>query len=275
MQGLMKTGISNFILCLIFFFNLASIASLAQNILQPQPYGGQRILKEFIREEMVYPEKELLDETGGRVVVSFVVNPDGSSEKFKVETPVTDGLNSEALRICRLVLWYPANDLGRPVSFVHSLEIRFDPKKYRNVVKSRGYDRIVYPYTPVDSGLRVYSTGEVTMTPKPLFTSKDCTLGNFISRNLQYPEAAFKQNISGMVRLKFVVEPSGRISNLLTEKTVGGGCTEEAVRVVKMIRWFPGIKNEVAVRTWRTLDITFDIANKSVSGTIPDPGQVH
>jgi hypothetical protein len=75
--------------------------------------------------------------------------------------------------------------------------------------------------------------------------------------------------------LKFVVVPSGRISNLLTEKTVGGGCTEEAIRVVKMIRWIPGIKNQAAVRSWRTLDITFDIAGKSVSGTIPTPGQVH
>jgi hypothetical protein len=29
------------------------------------------------------------------------------------------------------------------------------------------------------------------------------------------------------------------------------------------------------VRTWMCLEITFDIAKKSVSGTIPDPGQVH
>jgi len=232
-------------------------------------------MKEFIREEMVYPEKALKESTEGTVVVSFNVNPDGKTGDFKIATPVSDDLDKEAIRICKLILWYPATDLGRPVAYGHSLEIRFDIKKYENIVRYRGYDKIIYPYTPIDTVNIVYRTSDISVSPKPVFTSKDFNLSSFISNNLQYPEAAFKQNISGMVRLKFVVEPSGRISNLLTEKTVGGGCTEEAIRVIKMIRWYPGIKNDIAVRTWMTLDITFDIAKKSVSGTIPNPGQLH
>lgn len=247
----------------------------AQNVVQPQPYGRLRQMKEFIKEELVYPDKALNDKVNGTVVVSSTVNPDGSAENFRVTSPVSSELDSEALRICKLILWYPATDIGRPVTCRHSLEIRFDAKKYKSIVKSRGYNAISYPFQPVDSVLKVYLPEQVNKAPQPVFTSRDCNLGNFISRNLQYPEAAFKQNISGKVRLRFVVEPSGRISNLVTENAVGGGCTEEAIRVVKLIRWYPGIKNEMAVRTWRTLEITFDIALKSVSGTIPDPGQIH
>jgi TonB family protein len=232
-------------------------------------------MKEFLKEEMVYPEKCLKENAGGTVVVGFTVGADGLARDYGIRSGVNPELDREALRLTRLILWFPATDIGLPVTVVHSLEIRFDPKKYQGYVKTRGYNNIVYPYTPVDSGNCVYDLGEVSSAPKPVFSSRDGSLSKFISRNLQYPETAFKQNISGTVRLKFVVEPSGRISNLLTEKTVGGGCTEEAIRVVKMIRWIPGIKNQAAVRSWRTLDITFDIAGKSVSGTIPTPGQVH
>jgi TonB family protein len=269
----MKTGI--LILHTAFFLLFASAFSFAQDITVPQPYGGNRLLKEFIKEQMVYPEKALNENTEGTVEVSFLVHPDGTSDNFKVVKSVSDELNGEAIRICSLILWYPATDLGRPVSYRHSMEFRFEIKKYRSLVKARGYDKLNYPFTPLDSGFKVFEPSDVSMAPKPVFTSKDCNLSSFISNNLQYPEAAFKQNVSGLVRLRFVVEPSGMISNLLTEKAVGGGCTEEAIRVLKMIRWYPGIKNDRAVRTWRTLDITFDIAKKSVSGTIPNPGQVH
>lgn len=271
----MKKRIFIFVLPFCFLNNLFTFTLNAQNITLPQPYSGNRLMKEFVREEMVYPEKALKESMEGTVVVSFNVNADGKTYDFKIATSASDELDKEAIRICKHILWYPATDLGRPVSYAHSLEIRFDVKKYGSMVKSRGYDKITYPFTPIDTSYIVYTKAEIRMAPKPVFTSKDYNLNSFISNSLQYPDAAFKQNISGLVRLKFVVEPSGRISNLLTEKTVGGGCTEEAIRVIKMIRWYPAIKKDVAVRTWMTLDITFDIAKKSVSGTIPDPGQVH
>jgi TonB family protein len=271
----MKKRIFIFVLPFCFLISFFNYTLNAQNITQPQPYGGNRLMKEFVREEMVYPEKALKESMEGTVVVSFNVNADGKTGDFKIATSASDELDKEAIRICRYILWYPATDLGRPVAYRHSLEIKFDIKKYENIVKSRGYDKINFPYTPIDTGNIVYKISDISVPPKPVFTSKDFNLSSFISNNLHYPETAFKQNISGLVRLKFVVEPSGRISNLLTEKTVGGGCTEEAIRVVKMIRWYPGIKNDVAVRSWMTLDITFDIAKKSVSGTIPAPGQVH
>ena len=80
--------------------------------------------------------------------------------------------------------------------------------------------------------------------------------------------------MSGTVTLKFVIEPSGRISNIVVDKALGGGCTEEAIRVIRLIRWNPAVINEMAVRSWICLDITFDIAKKSVGGSIPTPGQV-
>ena len=56
---------------------------------------------------------------------------------------------------------------------------------------------------------------------------------------------------------------------------LGGGCTEEAIRVVKKMRWMPGILDKTAVRTCMELEIVFDIAGQTVGGRIPTPGQVY
>jgi TonB family protein len=274
----MKTNINylnaftNLMLAVIF---LTSFTLYAQNILKPQCYGGNRMLREFIKEEMVYPQKAMMEQIEGTVLISFMVHKDGSTSNYKVKQSLSKETDEEALRICKLIIWYPATDIGRPVDFIHEFEFKFDIKNYQNQVKNRGYDQIIYPYSPVDSGNTVITMLEADVWPKPVYSSKDYNFSNFISNHLTYPEAAFKQNISGTVKLKFVVEPSGRISNILTEQGLGGGCTEEAIRVVKLIKWNPGILQNKAVRTWMCLEITFDIAKRSVNGTIPDPGQVH
>lgn len=68
----------------------------------------------------------------------------------------------------------------------------------------------------------------------------------FIAQNLKYPAAAKKGNIKGIVTITAVVEKDGSLTDVKVKKDIGGGCGEEAVRVVKMMPTFiPGqIKNE-------------------------------
>ena len=232
-------------------------------------------MKEFIKEEMVYPEKALQEKAEGVVVLSFVVNKDGSVTELKIVQPVNPEIDNEALRIFKKVLWNPATRIGKSVNYLTTFEIKFNIKKYKKNCKSRGYTKISYPYEPVDMSDKIYSFSEITRTPTPIFSSRDYNFSAFIANNLKYPEAAFKQAVSGVVKLKFVVEPTGRISNIITEKALGAGCTEEAIRVVKMLRWNPGVLNTKAVRTFMTIEIAFNVAEKTVKGKIPTPGQVY
>ena len=67
----------------------------------------------------------------------------------------------------------------------------------------------------------------------------------FIYENIRYPETAKSQNISGMVVVKFVVDHEGRVQDPEIVRDIGGGCGEEALRVVKLmqdkdIRWVSG-----------------------------------
>ncbi|MEZ4758938.1 MAG: energy transducer TonB [Flavobacteriales bacterium] len=55
--------------------------------------------------------------------------------------------------------------------------------------------------------------------------------------------------MQGPLKLESVVEASGVVSNAVALKDLGGGCTEEAIRMVRAIRWKPGIKDGRRVRT--------------------------
>ncbi|MCD4731736.1 MAG: energy transducer TonB, partial [Bacteroidales bacterium] len=113
---------------------------VAQDVIPPQSYSGKRLLKEFIKEELVYPEKAIKGNIEGEVEISFLVNDDGSTTEYRVSKSVSEELDHEALRICKKVLWFPARDLGRPLPYMHRFAIKFDIKKYQKLVKKRGYD---------------------------------------------------------------------------------------------------------------------------------------
>jgi protein TonB len=89
------------------------------------------------------------------------------------------------------------------------------------------------------------------------------TLMKFINGNIKYPETAYRQNISGKVTLRFVIEPQGRVSNIKVIQPVSGGCTQEAIRLLKLIKWMPGIRENMAVRTFMNMDINFKLPEDS------------
>jgi protein TonB len=66
-----------------------------------------------------------------------------------------------------------------------------------------------------------------------------------------------------VVKLGFVVEPTGRISNLTIDQTVGGGCNEEAIRLLKLLQWMPAIKDKKAVRSRASIEIKFVLPTDS------------
>ncbi len=80
----------------------------------------------------------------------------------------------------------------------------------------------------------------------------------FIYSEISYPSIARENGISGMVVTRFVVEKDGSISNIEVIRDIGGGCGDEAVRVIKkMPIWIPGKQREKPVRVMFTLPVKF------------------
>ncbi|MEI6898244.1 MAG: TonB family protein [Bacteroidota bacterium] len=92
----------------------------------------------------------------------------------------------------------------------------------------------------------------------PTFPGGDIAMKNFLQKHMKYPAEARELNIQGTVYLRFIVETDGSISDITVLRPIGGGCEEEAVRVVKsMPNWNPGKQNNRAVRVRLSLPVKF------------------
>lgn len=93
---------------------------------------------------------------------------------------------------------------------------------------------------------------------QPGFPGGEGALMEYLGKNISYPQLARESNIQGTVYVTFVVEPNGSISNVKTLKGIGGGCDEEAIRVVKnMPSWKAGKQRGKPVRVQFNLPIRF------------------
>lgn len=101
----------------------------------------------------------------------------------------------------------------------------------------------------------------VAVEQMPEFEGGERALMNFINSNIRYPVVALENGIQGRVIVRFAVDKEGAISSVSIIKGIGGGCDEEAVRIVKrMPHWKPGKQGGRAVSVWYTLPIMFTIS---------------
>lgn len=240
-------------------FVIISLIAHCQEFVPAQVYGGKYQLKTFIEQELIYPESALQAETEGTVSVCYRINEKGQVSHVRFDRHLTPDCDLEALRIFRMLEWEPAMERGIAKADSGHFTIEFNLKKYNRLCKQRGYKALYFPFEPVDTSGRIYLYKNLESAPHPLFTNDGITLAGFIAANLIYPEAAIKQNLSGVVTLAFVVEPHGRVSNTHIVNSLGAGCNEEALRILQMIKWMPGTLNQQAVRTRMRLSINFNL----------------
>jgi len=85
-------------------------------------------------------------------------------------------------------------------------------------------------------------------------------LQKYLKENLRYPEEAIKNQIQGRVIVQFFVNVDGSISDCKIARGIGGGCDEEALRVVqKMPPWKPGKENGKPVKVYYTMPVVFKL----------------
>jgi protein TonB len=94
----------------------------------------------------------------------------------------------------------------------------------------------------------------------PVFPGGDAGVHAYLQENTTFPKQAREVGIAGTVYVAFVVEKDGSISDVRILRGIGGGCDEEAMRVVKnMPRWTPGKQRSIPVRVNFNLGIKFTL----------------
>jgi len=83
----------------------------------------------------------------------------------------------------------------------------------------------------------------------------------YLSKNLKYPTQARRMGIEGTVIVVFVINTDGSIQDVEVLRGIGGGCDEEAVKVVQEApKWEPGKQRGRPVRTRMRLPIRFKLS---------------
>jgi periplasmic protein TonB len=118
------------------------------------------------------------------------------------------------------------------------------------------------PIAPVQQGYVIDTANPVFtyVEQMPRFPGDSDSLLKFLNSTVRYPDEARSKNIQGRVVVKFVVDKDGSITNPVIVRGIGGGCDEEAIRLINaMPKWTPGYHNGKAVRVYYTLPISFKL----------------
>ena len=216
----------------------------------PEFPGGVEAMMNYIAENVKYPEDAKDKNQSGRVMISFVVEKDGRVNDVKVLRGVCESIDNEAVRVVKAMPnWKPGKQAGKPVRVSYCLPISF--KLSDGATEKTAKKSDVNP----DKN-DVYQTVE----EMPQFPGGETAMMEFVAKNIVYPEEARDKEISGRVFVKFVVEKDGSISEVKVAQGIGGGCDEEAVRVVKaMPKWKPGKQDGQPVRVSFTMPFTFKL----------------
>ncbi|TXC85053.1 energy transducer TonB [Luteibaculum oceani] len=94
----------------------------------------------------------------------------------------------------------------------------------------------------------------------PQFPGGDAELFKYLGKNIKYPTMAQDAGIQGVVFVTFVVEKDGSVSDARVLRGIGGGCDEEALRVVRsMPKWTPGEQRGKKVKVQYNLPVRFTL----------------
>lgn len=92
----------------------------------PEFPGGQAEMMKWLQKNVQYPPIAAENNIQGRVMVSFVVEPNGSISNVQVVRGVDPNLDKEAMRVVKsMPKWKPGMQTGKPVRARFTLPVQF------------------------------------------------------------------------------------------------------------------------------------------------------
>lgn len=240
---------------------------------------AQKKMLEFIYSNIKYPKEAITNDIQGTVAIRFVVEENGQLSGLEIKRGIGGGCDEEVLRVARkMPLWTPGKQKGEavPVEFVLPVKFKLDAKK-ANTTKKKPTPPT--PPTPEEGDIfRVVQ--DMPRFPgceaeTDVEVRKKCAqkkMLEFIYSNVQYPANAKEQGIEGTTVVRFIINKAGQIEHPEMLREIGGGTSEEVLRIVKMMNhmeesWIPGKQSGKKVAVYYNLPIKFKLASKPAEPT--------
>jgi TonB family protein len=203
---------------------------------------------------------EVFDDDGAPMQLikdTIFYEDDGTYVKFET----SDGFQPETGEPCKklTITSYNADGTPRNNFFITETERRGDTSTYSIEPFTFTLSEHLFEQL-LDIATSEEDTVYQIVEEMPKFPGGEKALMDYVSNNVKYPEEAKNKNIAGRVFVSFVVEKDGSIGEVKVLRGIGGGCDEEAVRVIKgMPKWKPGIQKGKPVRVSYQIPIYFKL----------------
>jgi TonB family protein len=196
--------------------------------------GGEKEFFKYISNNIVYPRHDLEARIQGRVILSMVVEKNGSISNVNVLRSVSPSLDAEAiLVVSNSPNWKPGIFKSKPVRVREIIPVSFTFKLEKDVK--------VVPFTAIPS--------------LPGFPGGPAKFYEYLAQNTTLTKDAA---IEGMTIVSFDVEEDGSISRVRINQSVSPALDKETIRLmINSPKWNPGMENEKAIGERFTVSIDF------------------
>jgi len=107
---------------------------------------------------------------------------------------------------------------------------------------------------------------------KPIFKGGNKEFSKFLYANLKYPKGALDSKIEGTVMVRYDIDHKGDVIKAKVLSSLGHGCDEEAVRVIKLLKFdIPRGPRKLKIIFHRTTKVRFVLPKVKEIAVKPKP----
>lgn len=195
--------------------------------------GGENELNKFIQSNIKYPAEAQQKGLTGLVVAQFTVDKTGKVSDPQVVKSLGAGTDEEAIRLIKLMpAFSPAKQNGQPVNFRYTLPIRFGGSGEKAMLNNTTPETIIQAPTKANN--------KIVEVRKPEYPGGDSELNRFLQRNIKYPAAALRAEITGSAIIQVTINKWGKPENFEVLHATHKYFEQEVLQVLnKMPDWQP------------------------------------
>jgi len=209
--------------------------------------GGNTEIEHLIFNEMDYPKEALEKEMEGVVSFNFLLKQNGQVINLKITGNNLITFQETAEELFKKIDWIKT--VKRPENYNVEFALMFNPKKFNKIAKKRGYMLVPTSEIEQSNSYKPINFNEVEIKPQPIFNEGNYrSADHYFNSKIRYPESAVRLGLKGPVVMEYIIEASGNVTNINVVESIGGGCNEEAKRVLTSLKWKPGQQDGKVVR---------------------------
>ncbi|WP_379087539.1 TonB family protein [Pedobacter sp. UC225_65] len=209
---------------------------------------------------IIYPVNAAENKIQGNTIINFSVK-NGRITDAIVQNELGYGLDQEVLKPIANYTDYIKKDGNYSLKATFKLDGADTPMQNENATTQDGYTPLAITITGIapkeEVAIEKPTSNFVAVSAPPVFPGGTQKLNQFLDKKIKYPIAALDNDIQGTVTVNFIVEKDGSLSNLKTDRKLGFGLDEEAIRVLKLSKWLPAVQDGKTVRVNYSIPIKF------------------